>query len=189
MTSGASCAVGSFASPAGNSGASATSAQPDSCTRDAALDQCVSVFSEVGVARLAARGTICCLDAVKGVPRSVLSLAVVLALTALLLELGLALSPSAGRAGGLASDPDWGHRRPPHRVSRDRNKRSAGSTTVGSDRRAAPGGGIRWRLLHLWRAAVHRVSSPSRRGPDGRAHTFRVVDPGVPARARRNTWL
>ncbi len=51
----------------------------------------------------------------KPLPRSVLSLAIVLAITALLLELGLrALALLPARAGGLASDPDVGIIGMPH---------------------------------------------------------------------------
>ena len=115
--------------------------------------------------------------------RSLLSLAVVLAITALLLELGLrALALLPGRAGGLASDPDVGIIGMPHVANGAMVTNAQGfndrefATAALPPKAVFVGDSFTFGVTPFAEAFPHRVEDLMG-GPD----TFRVVNLGVPS--------
>jgi SGNH hydrolase-like domain, acetyltransferase AlgX len=120
---------------------------------------------------------------VRALLRPLLSLAVVLAITALLLELALrALALLPGRAGGLASDPDVGIIGMPHvahgaLVTNARGFNDRGFATAALPPKAVfVGDSFTFGVTPFAESFPHRVEELMG-GPD----TFRVVNLGVPA--------
>ena len=119
----------------------------------------------------------------KSLLRSLLSLAVVLAITALLLELGLrALALLPGRAGGLASDPDVGVIGMPHIAHGEIVTNAQGfndrefATAALPPKAVFVGDSFTFGVTPFAGSFPHRVEDLMG-GPD----TFRVVNLGVPA--------
>ena len=124
--------------------------------------------------------------------RSLLLLAVVLAITALLLELGLrALALLPGRAGGLASDPDVGIIGMPHVANGAMVTNAQGFNDREFATAALPPKAVFVGDSFTFGVTPFaEVIPPSRGGPDGRARYLPSGEPGRPKpRARRNTWL